>query len=733
MKRPMLVSGIVSIIISAFLIFVKSSTIIVPILAVSVLFLFFINRRTLKKCIIIPTICICALMLTSSFIVFNKTQIEPFVKYDNKELNIYGRVNSTPVSRYGYTTFTLKTDKIDYDDVNTEISVSLYGDFTDDIKLFDYIALNNTFISVPKNENNSYSLSSFSHGTILEGKEGTYEFMYKCDKTSYYYTLVLKELMCNKISAFTDKNQGGLLKGILFGDTADINSETNKAFKASGISHLLAVSGMHTTLYCSILITVLSAFGVPEKLRNGVCLVFLVFFCIISSFTPSVLRAAIMMAVILIAPFFKREPDSINSLGLSVFILILFNPYIVLNIGFQLSASATLGVLYTEKFNKKIFSFTEKIGEKHFSELVNATVSSVIISLFASAFTLPVSSYHFGVFSLLSSITNVLTVQLSFYATILGIIGTSLAFIDVYVIKEITVFIFKITQFLLDFIIESALFISNIKYCTIPMHTDFLTKGLFISSIFILISLILYRIKKNNKIIKATAILSVIVIFAFSFIPIFSQKYKTQLTVINNKNGIAIALRSGSRYAFIENTSQYINDRTFNYLPKATSESLDYYFPLYLSTYAMNHPEILQEKYDIGLTVMPQSLFDYLKKEDNIIPHNTKIQNNGKFNLSEEINIEIVDTYRIKYAIIRGNNKNVFIHLYGDTDFSKAVDISDCDIVVFNSVIPEKIPKNAASVILSGELLTGEFYNKFPTYEGTVLTTSQSGDIQFYI
>ncbi len=729
----MLVSGIVSIIICAFLILVKNSTVIVPILAAAVLFIYFLKKKALKKYIIIPTVCICSLIFTASFVTYNRTRIEPLIQYNNKELNIYGRVNDTPVFRYDHTTFTLKTDKINYDDVNTNISVSLYGDFTEDIKLFDYISLHNTYVTVPEGNDNSYNLSSFADGTILEADDGTHEFLYECKKSLYYYTLNLKELMCNKISAFTDKNQGGLLKGILFGDTADIDSQTNKAFKASGISHLLAVSGMHTTLYCSILISILSAFGVSEKLRNGVCLVFLVFFCIISSFTPSVLRAAIMMAVILSAPFFKREPDSINSLGLSVCLLVLFNPYIILNIGFQLSASATLGVLYTEKYKKKISSFTAKFNEKHLVKLTDAVLSSLIISFFAAVFTLPISAYHFGVFSILSPITNILTVRLSFYATILGIAGTALGFIDVYIIKEATVFIFKITQFIIDIIIEAALFISKIKYCTIPIHKDFLIASVIISALLLSTGYVFYKIKRNSKVIKAFAVLSIAGIFTFCSIPIIIPQYKTQVTVINNKNGIAIAVRSGTSYAFIENTAQYMNSRTFDYLPKATSENLKYYFPVYLSTYALNHPEIIEESCNIGLTVMPQSLYDYLKKEDNFVPDNTKIQNNGKFNLSNEINIEIVDTYRIKYAIIRGNKKNLFIHLYGDTDFSKAVDTSDCDIAVFNSVIPEEIPKNAESVILSGELLTGEFYNKFPTYEGTVLTTAQAGDIQFYI
>ncbi len=733
MKRPMLVSGIAAIVTCTALITFKSGIIIVPILAVSVLILYSIKKLGLRKLIIIPTICICAIIFTTSFLCFNKTNIEPIEPYDNITAHVFGRVNDTPVFRYGYTTFNIKADKIDYAKNNLKIEISIYGDHTDKIKLFDYIALYDTQLSIPKNSDNSYNLSFVADGVILDGNVSNYEILRQCNKTPYYYTLYFRELVCNKIDAFTDTNQGGLLKGILFGDTNDINSETNKAFKASGISHLLAVSGMHTSLYCGIIIALLSSLRVNEKIRNCICLIFLFFFSIISGLAPSVLRAAIMMAVVLLAPIFKREADSINSLGISVVVLLLFNPYILLNAGFQLSVSATLGVLLCGYYNDKIQKSTEDIPINQVKKLINGTASSFLVSIFAAVFTMPVCAYHFGSFSLLSIFTNILTIELSFAATVLGIVSIALGFIEVPVIKDFAILAFKVTSFFIDLIIEIAKFISGFKFCTVPIHKNFLIPAIIIGLTILFVGCFLYILKKSKFALKVCAFICFIPIIIFSIIPIVSPNYNTQITVLESGANIQIVLRSGTKYAYLENTADKLSKNISQYMPGSTCEELVYYLPTYLGNNAIRNPDKLYYNYTPSHIAMPQSLYSFLNSRSAFIPKNTVIKNSGIFNITDEIAIEIVDTYHIKYAIIRGNKKTVYVHLHGDTNFSKYVDTSVCDIAVYNGEIPTVVPNNVTDVILCGEFFPNEFKTKNPQYNGNIYMTAQTGDISIYI
>ncbi len=623
--------------------------------------------------------------------------------------------------------------KLEFGDVDFKISITLKGDFRDEIKLFDYTAFYNTYLSIPKVNANDYNISAFSDGIIFEGVPQNIEKLYESEKTPYYYALRLREAVSEKISLFMQTNQGGLLKGILFGDTNDINYETSNAFRTSGISHLLAVSGMHTSLYCGILIAVLSSFNIPEKLRNFACLIFLVFFCIISSFTPSVIRASLMMAVILVAPFFKRNPDSINSLGFSVVLMLLNNPYVLLSVGFQLSVAATLGVLFSVQYNKTIYKFTEKIKENHIKKILTSILLSLSVSIFAALFTMPISAYYFGVFGLLSPITNILTVQLSFFATVLGIIATCFSFINIHFTKEIAIFLFKITQFLIDLIIEAAKFISSFKLCTIPMHKDFLIPGIITGALVLLIGYIIFKLRKNRLFFKICTFLCIFAVFFSCALPILPTKYKTQLSVLYSAGGIRFVIRNGLDYAYIENTDENIGGEDYDYLPIATCEVLKLYIPTYLNSLSLYNPSIITERYSPEKTVVSKSVLNELKESKCAIPENAVIKHSGIFTLSEEITIEIVDTTTMKYAIIKGNENTVYIHLYGDTDFSLHLDTSQCDIVVFNSTIPEKIPQGAKTVILSGKLSKNEFNKKFPEYKGELFITALSGNISFYI
>ncbi len=733
MKRPMLVSGITAIITLAVLIYAKGGSVAVPVAVALVLFLCFFKRTNLRKHIIIPTVCICSLIFTASFFIFNYTKVTPVLKYDNQVKTAAGRVNSIPSFKYGKTEFVLKADKIDSNNFNTHIHIVILGDHTKNIQLFDYISLNDTALKMPKTENLAYDYSQFADGIFLMGTPASYEKIFECNKTPFYYCLTVKDAFCDKITDFMNTNHGGLLKGILFGDTADIDDETDTAFKQSGIAHLLAVSGMHTSLYCAIIIAILSVFGVPEKTRNIICIIFLICFSIMCAFTPSVLRSALMAGVVLLSPFFKKRSDSFNSLGLSVVLLLLFNPYTLLSVSFQLSAAATLGVLFVVKEQKKFEKLTSTIQPLRLERFIKSLLQSVLMSISASLFTLPISSYYYGVFSILAPLTNLLTVQISFIGTVLGIISTGLSFININFIREITIVLFNATQFILDIIVDMAKFVANFKFCTIPVHKEFLIIGTIICVICLLIVFGFLKLKNKKAPIKVCATACVILLFTPIFIPLLPTPFKTEITVLNTGNNLSLVIRNGTKYALIENTSQKAYRNTYDNLPKATCEALCYYIPTYLNNDALLNLEIVSKNYNPEKVYISKETRRKALESNSLIPQNATLKENVNFSLSDEINVQIVDTNNIKYAIIRGKEKNVYIHLYGDTDFSPYTDTSPCDVAIYNGKMPDKIPQNAETIILSGEFHSGIFKERFPQYNGEVFTTAQKGNLSFYI
>lgn len=736
MKRPMLISGITMALVSIFLIlFSKIASVVVIALAVSVFVLYFIKPLKIKKYVFLPLICVCALLITLSFTLNNFFLVKPVSKYDNTTQNITGKIITTPEENNGFITFTIKTMSIDKADGITKIQVSLPQENTDVLKLYDVVSITNANLYIPKNNNNRYDVTDFSDGIILNSSGGSASILWKAERTPYYYCLSFKETLSAQIDAFSSENTADILKGMVFGNAKSIKPDTIKGFRNSGIAHLLAVSGLHTSLWCSLLILFLKLFNTPEKVRNAICVLFLCAFCIISAFTPSVMRASFMMLIILIAPFFKRRADTMNSLGIAVSALLLINPYTITSASFQLSATATLGVIIASEYERKIHSKTSSIKHTIPRKFIDYICTSLVVSMFAGIFTLPVSAYYFNVFSILSPIANLLCVKPAFYGMISGILGVSLSFINNSFVSDITILIFRISDFILNIVISISKAIGNLKYCTLPIHRDFLIIAIILISLLLFVGYILTKTTKKKVIFKVTAIISIVCIVVNTGVPLFPTKYQNTLSVVSSGNNTNIVLRSGTHYMYIANNEDESPAQIYNYLPKATCETLDYYIVTYTN---YNHITDIQ---GISKNISPEETYvapsiKYLSDTNGIsLPQNTLIGYTGKYCLNNKINVEIVDTYRIKYAIIKGNKNTVYIHLHGKADFTDVIDTSDGDIFIYCGRAPVDIPSNITSVIINSDtgIIKDKNYTELRESGVDIKSTATHNDIQIII
>ncbi len=699
MKRPMLVIGIATAVSCALLVSLKSGVVALPIFSALALFFFFITKKDWKKHVIIPTVCFAILLTFISFASYNKTKTAPLTQYDNTQQNICGKIITTPKIKSNYLFFTIKANKIDTHNTNTKINVSVPYNELGVPQLFDYISISDATLRIDKNEDYTYDFYGFSDGVILNATGEYSDLLWKCEKTPYYYCLKLKELISDKINLYMTEDNGALLKGMLFGDKADLSSETTQNFRNSGISHLLAVSGLHTSLWCGLLIALLSFFKVPEKARHIICIIFLFLFCIISAFTPSVMRASLMMGVTLIAPFFKRTPDSFNSLGLAVTLLLISNPYTILNISFQLSAMSTAGVLVAVSYREKISKLIRKTHIPRIRLLADSLITSLLISLFAGVFTMPVCAYHFGSLSIVAPLSNILCIQLAFYGMLCGIISVVFSFLPF--LKDFTILLFSITEFILDIIKELSSTLSSFTYSTVPLYKETVLAGCFLFAIIFLTGLLYSKRKSNKNILKVSAVIGVMALILPSFIPVLSPSHRNSITIADCEKGMQIVVRSGLDYAYIENTTDSLNKNTYSALPKATCEKLRYYVPNYLSKGSIFNISHIEKSYSPQNIFLPPEVRETAINNDISIPENALQTTFTSFSLSDEISVEIVDTTGIKYAIIKGREKTAFIHLYGDTDFSKYIDDKSCNIAIYNGTIPAEIPENAETVIIS--------------------------------
>lgn len=151
-------------------------------------------------------------------------------------------------------------------------------------------------------------------------------------------------IKCSDLYDYAD-DEKNLLSGILVGHTDDFSDELYAKYSKSGFIHITSVSGMHTSFLLVAITTLLGLFRFPKR---GVCIIaipLMIVFSSIALFTPSVLRAVIMISVLLLSSVFRRSNDSITALSIAALLLVIHNPFTLESCSALLSFSATLGIL----------------------------------------------------------------------------------------------------------------------------------------------------------------------------------------------------------------------------------------------------------------------------------------------------------------------------------------------------------------------------------------------------
>lgn len=245
----------------------------------------------------------------------------------------------------------------------------------------------------------------FLRGTV----QGEIEKIGRWKYARLYAPLLWKEKILQRCAQFFPADTVAFQKALLTGDKTELydDYELYTALSRAGLTHVVAVSGMHV----SFLVGFLSMLLPNRRLLALLALPFLLLFAALTGFTPSVCRAVFMQFVLLLAPFVRREADSLTSLALALALLLCVNPCCIAGVSLQLSFSCTAGILLcAEPLRERLTAFLPKRGI--LSRTLRAMLSAVAVSLAALAFTLPLMALHFGSVSLVSPLSNALCLWL---------------------------------------------------------------------------------------------------------------------------------------------------------------------------------------------------------------------------------------------------------------------------------------------------------------------------------
>ncbi len=208
------------------------------------------------------------------------------------------------------------------------------------------------------------------------------------------------------------KKEQGLAEALLIGYKDDLEKDLVQAYANTGVVHVIAISGLHLGLIYWILLLLTKPLKSSriKWLRFIVVISGLWVFSFLAGAQPSVLRSAVMFSFLATATAIGKKSSIYNTLALSAFLLLCYNPFWLWDAGFQLSYSAVLSIMifYKPVYNRIYFT----------NALMDAVWKLMAVTLAAQLLTLPISLYHFHQFPLLFLFTNVVAVPLSSFILI---------------------------------------------------------------------------------------------------------------------------------------------------------------------------------------------------------------------------------------------------------------------------------------------------------------------------
>ena len=221
----------------------------------------------------------------------------------------------------------------------------------------------------------------------------------------------------NNLKKILPHDKAVFLSGLTMGDVGELSPQFYAAMKASGTTHLVALSGQNISIVVFLIFGILGFF-VPKRFVFAPTIVLISLFVIMTGAEASLVRAAIMGFIILLAEKSQRSFSLRNALTAAALIMVLYNPKVlVFDLGFQLSFLAMLGIGYLQPFLEKITGWQNKIMKK----LVWPSIS-------AQATVLPLLILKFGYFNPLSIAANILIAPIIPYTMILGFIIGAVSF-----------------------------------------------------------------------------------------------------------------------------------------------------------------------------------------------------------------------------------------------------------------------------------------------------------------
>lgn len=632
MKRPLAFIGF-SVAITLLLInFIAYKFYIVVFVSAVVLFAASLLIKKTRQAAVVPLVFCSAVFACLIFMFTLNFNVSNQLKLDDTQHKVTFNIVDLMYKSDDSFVYAVKTKAIDDFNAPQNIKLKVYSDKELDADYYDDITAELKFTKSGENSLDSYG--SYADSRYLFATVESYAFVNENkSKPLNYYIIKIREYVKNSLALKMKNDTGALCTALLIGDKNSLSNEANANFSLCGVSHIMAVSGLHTSVICMGFYTLLKYLGVKRKVRIPVSLAILLFYVALAGFSKSVVRSAVTIAVLLLSQFANRKADTLNSLGFATLVLC-FNPFAVTDISALLTVNAVLGMVVVKPFVDKYFK--PKSKAKIYLYNSAALTFSIMVTTF------PIMWIFFKNISFIAFFANIVIIPLAQVAMIASLIAVIFSFNAV--LSFIPVFIAycssKLMLIIVDFLADTLWFL-NVDMGNIVFILA------YCALLFLVGISVCFKLKINAKIMALTSLILFVFSCSYSsyinhtsdFVTITS----TQATVIYNDSAVVV-----------------INANKKN----------DYYnVKSSINTYKPDHVLFVDCNYD-------------KKKLSLLAPNEKEFYNNTDFD------IDLCDTINVKcqsgiiYADVDGNNVTVdkrYVHINSQTYLKNIKYIYDKD------------------------------------------------------
>ncbi len=298
--------------------------------------------------------------------------------------------------------------------VVNDLEVDVYDRVTGEMELY------------PVDTSSVYYRQNKAEGILLTGTLNSYDQPVKVTDSEESLEKQIYEVRHAAVGVMEEYLSGdtaGIVRSLCLGNYERLPDRVADAFRGSGTSHLLVVSGLHLNMVAAAVLAFLRFCRVGRRPSAIVAMLAVAGFMCLAGFTPSVIRAGVMSLVMLAGTLFKREADGLNSLGLALLLLALADPYMVFDVRLQLSAASVLGVMLVYPPMEKRLVLWLRESPRLWRRLLYRPARAACLSLAATLLVAPLLGWYFGELSLAFIPANLLMVFPATIAVVAGLLG----------------------------------------------------------------------------------------------------------------------------------------------------------------------------------------------------------------------------------------------------------------------------------------------------------------------